>query len=137
MRIVNLKTFLALPAGTVFALYSDFGFEDLKIKADAPLLDVIPKHYSSRLLLQQITHVEDPDGLSEESDIRTALILMEDDATMSRPMNTSFVIEEDVYCDPEDMQFAVYGDHDTLDLIAALTQSLLQKGIFPWQKKEN
>lgn len=34
MKIVDRKTFLALPAGTVFAKYADHQFEQIEVKAD-------------------------------------------------------------------------------------------------------
>lgn len=125
MRIVNLKTLLALPAGTVFGQYENFGQYGLYAKAEEPSkLHDCEMLVAVQVLVGEKICLDAPKGAANEFNPGPILTRMEGDAELAQPVSTTTVthIPVQVY-----HLFAVYEDTDTLGLIAALTQSLIQK----------
>jgi hypothetical protein len=64
MRIVDAETFMAMPAGTVFAKYEPVVFEDLRIKGDTLhasdflYQDLIPSFVTTDSSIEYIDHLQ-------------------------------------------------------------------------------
>jgi hypothetical protein len=110
MRIVDRKTFLAMPDGTLFSKFEPNIFEDLQIKSGGPALH-------NDFFYTGIKDAIDNAGSSDFSDqlekARTEEIPMDFDA-----------IGRDGCFDDSDTFFAVWSATDVQKLIVRLTQAL-------------
>jgi len=110
MKIVDRKTFMSLPAGTLFMKYEPCVFEDLCVKADS-----IPNDF----FYTQITHeIDTPNGGFEAID---ALEKSLKDGT-SVPLDFDAVGRDGGFADGQ--LFAVYEKADVAGLIAKLQACL-------------
>ena len=107
MRIVDRKTFLALPAGTLYTKYQPCVFADLCIKRDSCGTD--DWFYSA------LTGCLDVQNSDEFIDICEAL---ENDPTRSHPIDVQ--VEQRDGCYDQDDKFAIYEDADIIKLIAEI-----------------
>lgn len=111
MRIVDRKTFLALPAGTVFAKYEPFYFEELTIKGDT---------WKDDFQVQAIADAVDCAGSSDFS----IQLDMAERTGQSIPMDFYCMGRDG--CFNEDQLFAVFEPADLAGLITRLQEALAQ-----------
>ena len=117
MRIIDRSTFLALPAGTVFAKYEPHFFAPLTIKhasegPDFYVQDLIPEFV----------------GNESEGDWTGTLEAIED-GEPSPPLDYELIGLDGLL--DRDQLFAVFEPHDVEALIARLQQSLVETGARP------
>jgi hypothetical protein len=111
VKIVNLDTFIAMPAGTVFAKYKPCCFEDLCIKGES-----IPE--TDDFFYQQIVDAIDAAGSSEWSN----MLFESQETGKSLPMD--FRCEGRDGCFEPAQLFAVWERADVLALIARLQETV-------------
>ena len=109
MKIVDRKTFLALPSSTLFAKYEPCVFGDLEIKHDSFKNDFVTSGpLASRVM---------SDGSNDFFDkLQWAQVSGE-----SLPMDFGDTIRDGSF--EENQMFAVYEDRDVIELIAQLSET--------------
>ena len=109
MKIVDRKTFLGLPAGTLFAKYEPCVFGDLEIKHDSLENDYVTSGpLASRVM---------SDGSNDFFDkLQWAQLSGE-----SLPMDFGDTIRDGLF--EENQLFAVYEDRDVIELIERLYEA--------------
>lgn len=111
MKIVDRKTFLAMPAGTVFAKYQPVIFGELTIKGHS--VGPEPVDYYEQRLIE--VDANDLGGMVDRLDLS---------------QQTGYSVPLDFYCSgrdglfDEDQLFAVFEPHDVEALILRLQQAL-------------
>lgn len=111
MKIVNLDTFLALPAGTLFAKYAPCAFEDLCIKDDSIMA-------ARDFFYQDIVGAIDAADSGKWSDL-----LFESQET-GKSITMDFECGGRDGCFEPDQLFAVWERQDVQALIARLQRTL-------------
>jgi hypothetical protein len=113
MKIVDRKTFLAMPRGTVYAKYAPCYFEDLAIKEDTWTDDFLYQAINDALAMEPgIDCASQMDDLAERSLATGSSIAMDFDC-----------LGRDGLFD-EDQLFAVWEPQDVRALIARLQRTL-------------
>lgn len=112
MKIVNRETFLAMPAGTVFAKYAPFLFEALEIKAQT----LNGQDYC----YQQIVCSLDAGNAGEWGD------MLEDSRETGESLPMDFDCLSRDGCFDDDQLFAVFEHSDVAALIARLQEALAE-----------
>lgn len=110
MRIVDRKTFLAMPSGTVFAKFAPCWFGDLHIKGDS--LD------SNDFIAEAITDAFDNNGSEQFADRCYEM----KDKGASYPMTFDATMRDGLFDD--DQLFAVWDRSDVTALIERLSRAL-------------
>lgn len=111
MRIVDRKTFLAMPAGTVFAKYAPCYFEALAIKGDT---------WGDDFLVQWIADAIECTGSSDFD----ARLFHAQEFGDSLPMDLNSAGRDG--CFDMDQLFAVFESADVVGLIVRLQEALAQ-----------
>lgn len=112
MKIVDHKTFLALPAGTLFSKYTPISFGDLSIKGDTLPGDV--GDFVSLTLSDAVDHTSSADLMDKLDAARTE--------SASMPMDFDAGSRDGMF--DADQSFAVWEPQDVFALIARLQSTL-------------
>lgn len=110
MRIVDRKTFLAMPANTLFAKYEPCSFDALEIKGDS-----LPNDF----LAQEIAGAID---CKNSDEFVNFLESAEQDGNINIPMNFNAQYRDG--CFDDDQLFAVFEEKDVKALIERLQKCL-------------
>lgn len=114
MRIVNRETFMALPAGTLYAKYVPCMFESLSIKGDTIYHDGKAIDW----FCQQIADAVDAKDSGEWGN------LLEESELTGKELAMDFECEGRDGCFEDDQLFAVWSRQDVAQLIDRLTRTL-------------
>lgn len=112
MRIVDRKTFLAMPAGTVFAKYEPCVFGEMLIKGES-----LPDDFCYQSIVDAIECTSDRDAMEA--------LFQAEHTGMSIPMD--FDCQGRDGCFDQDQLFAVFESADVVKLIERLRQALLHQ----------
>lgn len=119
MRIVDRATFLAMPAGTVYAKYEPYLFDHLAIKGDTWPHGNDP--IRSDFLYQSVTHSFDRADSTDFGDV-----LDRATAGGTVPMDFDTTARDGLF--DEEQLFAVWDRHDVEALITRLRKALTDTG---------